>query len=294
VWLAWTTFVLQKSSVRAPPIAIKAFEDIFSNHLLYLRRLQSKVKFMPIESPDQAVGVVHFLTAFFAGSLAILSPCVLPAVPMVATSSLTAHRFGPVGLAAGLMFSFTLVGATLAAFGQSLGISSEGIRSVGAVLIALSGFVLLSQKLQDWISIRFSGLATSADGAASRVSASGLGGQFLIGCLLGAIWSPCTGPLLGAAAGLAATQDTRMLGVFLLMTFSAGSALPLLILSYASQSWMKKNRDKLMRNSSRFKKYIGVALVVVGISIVTHLDRNVETWLLDHLPDAWVEWITKY
>ncbi len=249
---------------------------------------------MPVESATQTVGTVQFLTAFFAGSLAILSPCVLPAVPMVATSSLTAHRYGPVGLALGLMFSFTFVGATLAAFGQSLSVSAEGIRTFGAVLIAFSGMVLLSQKLQDWISVRFSGLATSADGAASRVSASGLGGQFLIGCLLGAIWSPCTGPLLGAAAGLAAAQETRSQGIFLLMTFSAGSALPLLLLSYASQSWMKRNRNKLLQNSSRFKKYIGVALILVGVSIVTHWDRNVEAWLLDLLPDAWVEWITKY
>ena len=57
--------------------------------------------------------------AYAAGALTILSPCVLPLIPIVLGSAAQRHRWGPLALALGLVMSFTLTGFFIAAFGAS-------------------------------------------------------------------------------------------------------------------------------------------------------------------------------
>ncbi|MDZ7894828.1 MAG: hypothetical protein U5M50_07750 [Sphingobium sp.] len=85
---------------------------------------------------------------FAAGALTILSPCVLPLVPVVMGSAARASRKGPVVLAAGLVLSFTLTGFLLARLGAAWGLDADIVRSAGAILLAAAGFVLLFQRVQ--------------------------------------------------------------------------------------------------------------------------------------------------
>src|ERR1700734_2499645 len=84
-----------------------------------------------------------------AGALSTLSPCVLPLVPVLVASAVNAHRWGALALGAGLVASFTLVGIFLATLGASLGLDPDTLRTVGAVILALFGLVLLIPRLQD-------------------------------------------------------------------------------------------------------------------------------------------------
>ena len=59
--------------------------------------------------------------AFAAGLLSILSPCVLPLVPIVLGAAVVAHPLGAFALAAGLAVSFTALGLLLALVGFGLG-----------------------------------------------------------------------------------------------------------------------------------------------------------------------------
>ncbi len=86
--------------------------------------------------------------AFLAGTLSILSPCVLPLVPIVLGAASSAHRWGPVALAAGLALSFTVLGMFVATIGFSIGLDAEWFRKFGAVLMILLGAVLLVPDLQ--------------------------------------------------------------------------------------------------------------------------------------------------
>jgi len=79
--------------------------------------------------------VLNPLLAFGAGALTILSPCVLPLVPVVLGSAAQRHRLGALALAAGLVASFTIVGFVLAAFGSMLGVDPDQVRLVGAVIL---------------------------------------------------------------------------------------------------------------------------------------------------------------
>ena len=131
--------------------------------------------------------------SFLAGMLSTLSPCVLPLVPILLGSAASSHRYGPVALVCGLMLSFTLIGVTLGALGGSIGVEQETLRVVGGALLIVFGAVLLSGTLQERFSAAISRLGMG-QGLLARFNPDGLHGQFLLGLLLGIVWSPCVGP----------------------------------------------------------------------------------------------------
>jgi cytochrome c-type biogenesis protein len=86
--------------------------------------------------------------AFLAGCLSILSPCVLPLVPIVLGSAASQHRLGPIALAIGLALSFTAIGLFVATIGFAIGLDEDVLRTFGAVLLIALGFILMLPNLQ--------------------------------------------------------------------------------------------------------------------------------------------------
>ncbi|MBI5891685.1 MAG: hypothetical protein HZB47_13640 [Nitrosomonadales bacterium] len=140
--------------------------------------------------------------SFLAGVLSTLSPCVLPLIPILMGSAASTHRFGTFALVGGLMLSFTLIGVGLGSLGGSIGLEQGTLRIVGGVLLILFGAVLFSSRLQDRFSAAVSRMGVG-QGLLARFNLNGLHGQFLLGLLLGIVWSPCVGPTLGVAITLA-------------------------------------------------------------------------------------------
>jgi cytochrome c-type biogenesis protein len=152
------------------------------------------------------IGGLNPLLAYAAGALTILSPCVLPLVPIVLSSAASRSKWGPAVLAGGLVLSFTLVGFTLASLGAGSAFDSEWVRKFGALVLGLAGIVLLFPYLSSVITLTqlATPLANWANARQTNLEGYGLLGQAGIGVLLGLVWSPCVGPTLGAATILAA------------------------------------------------------------------------------------------
>jgi cytochrome c-type biogenesis protein len=142
--------------------------------------------------------------AFIAGLLSTLSPCVLPLLPLVFGSSLSKHKWGPVALVLGVSISFASVGLFVATLGFALGIDEGVFRNIAAVLMLLVGLILMVPWLESRFALAAGPVANWLQQKFGASDASGLGGQFGVGLLLGAVWSPCVGPTLGAASLLAA------------------------------------------------------------------------------------------
>src|SRR5262245_48675510 len=145
--------------------------------------------------------------SYAAGALSTLSPCVLPLLPIILLGALEQHAWGPIALAAGLSASFAGVGIFLVSLGYSLGIDPTAFRLGAAALILIIGIVLLFPALQNRFALAAAPVALGGQALIKRLRPSRIGGQFALGMLLGAIWSPCSGPTLGAAIGLAAQPD---------------------------------------------------------------------------------------
>ena len=226
--------------------------------------------------------------AFLAGVLSILSPCVLPLAPLVLGAAAGAPRAGPLALAGGVALSFTTIGLFVATIGFAIGLDGEAFRTAAAVMMIALGLLLAAPPLQmrlaaaggpvsDWVESRWGGFSTT-----------GLGGQFGVGLLLGAVWSPCVGPTLGAASVLAA-QGRSLGGVAATMTlFGVGAGLPLALLGLVSRPAMNRWRDRLIGGGKGVKIAFGSIFVVLGLSIVTGLDKKIETALVQISP----EWLT--
>jgi cytochrome c biogenesis protein CcdA len=236
-------------------------------------------------------GVGTYGIALLAGVLTTLSPCVLPLVPVLMGSAVTAHRLGPLALAGGVALSYTIAGVFLASVGASLGLDGDVFRQTAAVLLVLFGLVLLSGRLQAVFVRATAGVTGSGQTLLSRFTLDGVGGQFALGLLLGIVWSPCVGPMLGAATTLASQgQDLGHISL-LMAVFGFGASVPMLLIGSLSRATLLRVRGSLNTAGKRGKQVLGIALLLVGVLILSHADRGLEAWLLDHSP-AWLTGLT--
>ncbi|MGA0532793.1 cytochrome c biogenesis CcdA family protein [Hansschlegelia sp. KR7-227] len=240
------------------------------------------------------VSSLNPVLAFAAGALTILSPCVLPLIPVVLGSSAQRHRYGPVALAVGLVVAFTCVGFVVAAFGAALGIDNLVVRLAGAVVLCLAGVVLMIPWLQDRMALLATPLAAWAGERQARLDRYGLWGQAAVGGLLGVVWSPCVGPTLGAATALAASGENLGEVAVVMAAFGVGIAAVLLVLAFAARSLVNRWRGKLMVAGGRGKALLGALLVMTGAMILTGLDRRLEAAILDLQPDWAIEWSSRF
>lgn len=231
---------------------------------------------------------------FLAGLLSVLSPCVLPVLPLVFAPAASAHRWGPLALVAGLAASFVAIGLFVATIGFSIGLGGGMFRDVAAGLLGLFGVVLLSGALQQRFAMAAGGIGAAADRLARRLAPGGLGGQFVVGALLGAVWSPCVGPTLGAASVLAA-QGKDLPGVAAVMlAFGAGAALPLLALGRLSRAALARWRGRIARAGTGGKYLLGGAAVAVSLLILSGLDRSAEAALVQASPTWLIALTTRF
>jgi len=235
--------------------------------------------------------VTALALAFVAGLLSILSPCVLPLVPIVLGAAVTAHPLGAVALAAGLAVSFTGLGLLLALVGFGLGIDGGTFRLAAAAIMIALGVILLVPSWQARLAAAGSPISSWADRRFGGAANSGLVGQFAIGLLLGAVWSPCVGPTLGAAS-LLASQGHDLPQVALTMAlFGIGAALPLILLGLLSRATLMAVRSRLMSAGKLGKAMLGAAFILIGAAIVSGADKRVEAALVEASP-AWLTELT--
>jgi len=234
-----------------------------------------------------------WLLAVLGGLLTTLSPCVIPLLPLVVGSAALRHRFGPVALCAGLIASFSVLAAAVAFAMSAFNFDPGVIPTAGAWLLLAFGVASLPPAT-GLISRLLAPLASRANAAATHADQTGLAGNFFVGSLLGAIWSPCAGPALGSALGLVAQTRTLFQGLGLMFAFGLGVSLPLLAVAYGSRSLFQAKRGSLVALSSKAKPLFGVILIVVAAGILTGLDKRLEAAVLRHLPDSWVGLTTRY
>lgn len=233
--------------------------------------------------------MITLLLAFAAGLLSILSPCVLPLVPIVLGAALSAHPRGAVALAAGLAVSFTGLGLLLALAGFGFAIDAGLFQTIAVGIMILFGIVLLTPPLQARLAAAGGPLSSWMDRHFGAVASSGVFGQFGIGLLLGAIWSPCVGPTLGAASLLAAQGRDLPQVALTMAAFGIGAGIPLVLLGLLSQATLMRLRGRLSLAGKLGKGLLGAAFIIIGAAIVSGVDKQIEALLVNLSP----QWLTQ-
>lgn len=221
---------------------------------------------------------------FLSGGLSLLAPCVLPLLPLIISSSLRTSKLGPVLNALGLTLSFTFVGILTTTFSSFF--SVELIKNIGAVILILAGLIFLLPHLKNsnqFFTQRISNIGAKLQGKLTQNRASS---EFLGGAILGLIWSPCTGPTLALAIGLASQSEQLLDAYLVFLFFGLGAGLGLVSLGHLLKkfTFLKTN---LALMSKKINFLTGATSVAFGVSILTGLDLVLQDLILDLMP-SWL------
>jgi cytochrome c-type biogenesis protein len=233
------------------------------------------------------VSIATIGAGLLAGILSTLSPCVFPLLPLVIGAATTAHRSGAYWLAGGVATSFTIAGLFVATIGFAIGLDGDLFRTISAVLLVLLGLALISSSIQTRLGVAAGGLAGVGDRIIRRLALMGATGQFVVGTLLGLVWSPCVGPTLGTASVLAAQREDLGGVAAVMFAFGVGTTLPMLAVAVLSRTALQRWRRRMLSAGHSGKIVMGLSIVAVGVMILTGVDRTVETALVSASP-AWL------
>ncbi|WNM23484.1 cytochrome c biogenesis protein CcdA [Demequina capsici] len=209
--------------------------------------------------------ITLLIVGLVSGIITAISPCVLPVLPAILTSSIqdgAASRRRPIVVVAGLVTSFavfTLLGGVLL---SSLGLPDDLLRWVGIVVLAIVGLGLAIPAVGHLLERPFQN---------TRIpTLSRDGNGYVMGLALGLVFVPCAGPILAAITVLAATNGLSWGLVVLTLAFSAGIAVPLLGFGLAGQAI--GSRVKSVRTRLRgIRVASGVILMLTALVIATNL-----------------------
>ncbi len=233
--------------------------------------------------------MVVLLFAFAAGLVTVLAPCVLPVLPIVLSGGAVQGRLRPWGIIFGVVLSFSVFTLALSWAVQQLGFSPNFSRNFGIVVLAGLGALFLVPNalttFEGWISARLrrSGRPTQRHG---------FGGGFLLGISLGAVWTPCAGPILAGVVAAAQTGqvDSRLMAITI--AYAIGAALPMGLIAGLGQRIVARVRWVGQR-LNRVQQVFGVMLIVVAILMATNLDRRVQSWIIGRTP-SWLPQLQQF
>jgi len=235
-----------------------------------------------------ALSVPQVSLSLLAGSLTTLSPCVFPLLPLVLGGALQGNRFAPLAMGVGMTGSFALMGMLLGAVGPALGLDGDTVRTAGAAMLIAFALVMLVPALGARFTQWMLPIASSANAASSKLDGGSLLGALMLGGVLGLVWSPCSGPLLGSALTLVASEGGMARGGLVLGIFGLGAAIPLVAVAYASRRGFLRVRDWVLLRMEQVRLGFALLLGGMGVAILTGGDKWLEARVLQWLPDAWV------
>lgn len=207
--------------------------------------------------------LILILTAFIAGVATIFSPCILPVLPLVLSSSLTGGRRRPFGVLLGFVVSFTFFALSLTFLVRAFGIDAGVLRSVAIVVLVIFGLTLLVPGLQKFWERLTSGLASKGS-SLGQGEGDGFWSGFGIGLTLGLVWAPCAGPIMASVLALSATQSVTLVSVFITLAYSVGATLPMLVIIYLGRRFVT---GSLLKTTGVVQKVFGVIIIVVALAI---------------------------
>jgi cytochrome c biogenesis protein CcdA/thiol-disulfide isomerase/thioredoxin len=231
--------------------------------------------------------------AFLAGIVTILSPCILPILPIILSGSLTGGKKRPLGIITGFILSFTFFTLFLSTIVRATGISADLLRHIAVAVVFAFGVSLLMPSFQLWMEQLFARLASiaSANTAKTNNKSDFLGG-ILVGISLGLVWAPCVGPILASVISLALTGTVTASAFFITLAYSVGTAIPMFAITYGGRNLLNRV-PWLTANTGTIQKTFGILMITTALAIFLNWDRQFQTYILSTFPNYGVG-LTKF
>ena len=224
--------------------------------------------------------ILLILFAFLAGIITILSPCILPVLPVVLSSSMTGGHRRPLGVMTGFILSFSFLTLFLSTVVRLTGISPNALTYISSVVIFFFGLSLIVPRLQAISERFFSRFALSGP----QNSSDGFIGGVWIGLSIGLIWAPCVGPILATVIALALSGTVTSTAVLVTISYSIGTAVPMLMIVYGGRSLIKRV-PWLTKRTPKIQRAFGILMVLMAFAIFFKLDRAFQLFVLNIFPN---------
>jgi cytochrome c-type biogenesis protein len=227
-------------------------------------------------------GPLEPLLALLAGLFTIASPCVLPVMPMLLGSSVERpDRTRPLFIIGGFVVTFAALALTLGAVSAVAHVAQHTVRDAATALLALFGLLRLWPAPFDWLVARMPMPAFGTAG--SGQAGSGNAGGFVLGMSLGAVWTPCAGPVLASILVLVVKAQNLEWSALLLGLYALGAAVPMLAILYGGQYAIRQSRS-IARVAPRLQQVFGLFIVLSAAAIYFQYDTLAFAALSTHFP----------
>jgi len=201
------------------------------------------------------LGIANIMLAIGAGLASVLSPCVLPVIPVVMAGAERQDRLRPLLIVLGLAATFMAMGAISSLFGELLVGRTRAIEVAGSFVILVMGLLVLFDVNVFKRLYMFSNIPVKVEGRF---------GGLVLGLALGLVWVPCIGPFLSSILAMVGTSGQLARGIILLGFYSLGLAVPMLAVAYFSHFLQSKLRV-LAQHETVLRYVTGSVLVGFGL-----------------------------
>jgi cytochrome c biogenesis protein CcdA/thiol-disulfide isomerase/thioredoxin len=198
--------------------------------------------------------------AFLEGFALIISPCILPILPIILSGSLTGNKSRPLGIILGFIVTFTFVTLSSGAIISLFNLNPETLRNVSFGILFLLGLIMVSTYLTDKFSL-FTQRLTRV-GSSKRINnpQSGFFSGLLFGGLVGVIWTPCAGPILAAVIVQVVIVQATYASVLILIAFAIGAGLPMLLIAFFGRRLLDRF-GVIRHHTALFRKVLGLIII---------------------------------
>lgn len=228
--------------------------------------------------------IFEILLAVVAGILTIAAPCILLPLPILLGSSVGSQsRTRPLFITLGFVITFAVLGLTLNLIVQNAGLNPQTLRSGAAIILAIFAVFMIWPLPFEKLSLHLSGLINKASQTGQRAGTGNFGG-LVIGALIGIIWAPCAGPVLGSILTLIAQKSDLATASILLIAYSIGAGLPMLAIAYGGQ-FITTRVKAVAKYSHTLQQIFGIILIGLAIAIFFQIDTHIQTKLLEYIPN---------
>ena len=215
--------------------------------------------------------------ALLAGLLTIASPCVLPVLPIllgssVGTNGSAPNRSRPLFIIAGFILSFSAFAMLLGTVSSTIHVAQEVLRNTAIALLALSGLLRLWPRPYEWLVAQLQPSLQRMHAAPRKPKVhAGSTGGFVLGMSLGAVWTPCAGPVLASILVLVVKAQDLGWSALLLLMYAIGAAIPMLAILYGGQ-YITRHVRVLSRHTQRLQQLFGVLVMLTALAMYFQYD----------------------
>jgi len=224
--------------------------------------------------------ILLFLFAFVSGLITILAPCIWPLLPIVLGSATSGGVRKSLGITIGICLSFAIFTLSISYLVKLLGFDPNVLRLFAVIMIGFLGLSLVVPGISARLEILVSKFSSRLG---AGVNHNGFWGGLVTGISLGAIWSPCAGPILATIATAATTATVGWQTVLITVVYIAGVGIPLFFFTWAG-NWIFTKTKLVSPYLGKIQQAFGIIIILLAILIYTNYDKVIEIKLLDAFP----------